>query len=143
MPKPGHAGFFYCRRNVSGRQAADALSAVLSRLDYSLVKEHPMIRALPLALVALALLAFAASPALAADTHEGLVVSAGNGELHMTDKGGKNAHTHKVDEKAKILRNGKDADLDDLEKGDHITVTTKTVDGKTVVTKIEAKSKVS
>jgi hypothetical protein len=100
-------------------------------------------RVLSMAIFVFALSSYMATPALAADTHEGLVVKAGNGELKMTDKDGKNEHTHMVSAEAKILRNGKAASLDELQKGDHVTVNTKTKDGKKTVTKIEAKSKVS
>ena len=61
-------------------------------------------RVLPLAIFALALVSYMATPALAADTHEGLVVKAGNGELKMTDKDGKNEHTHVVGAAATIVQ---------------------------------------
>jgi hypothetical protein len=54
-----------------------------------------------------------------------------------------NEHTHKVTAEAQILRNGKAASLENLQKGDQVTVTTKTESGKTWVVMIEAKSKVN
>ena len=41
----------------------------------------------------------------------------------MTDKGGKNEHSHTIGEAAKISLDGKDVKLADLKKGDKITVT--------------------
>ena len=63
--------------------------------------------------------------ALAADkTHEGLVVSAGEGKLVMTDKDGKNEHSHMVASATKVTLDGKDAKLIDLKKGDAVKVST-------------------
>jgi len=75
------------------------------------------------------------------DTHEGVVTSASKGELHMTDANGKHAHTHKVGADASVMRDGKTVTLGDLKKGDHVTVTTKSEGGKTMVVKVDAKSK--
>jgi len=98
-------------------------------------------RTLPLFMVALALIVLASGPALAADedTHEGLVVSAGAGKLVMTDKDGKNEHTHSVSPAARITCEGKECKLDDLKKGYKVKVTVKKSEGKDQVTKIEAK----
>jgi hypothetical protein len=90
-------------------------------------------------LVALALVMLFAQPALAAEeTHEGIVVKAGQGKLTMTDKDGKNQHTHNVPLEAKITCDGKPCRLEDLKEGFSVKVTTK--DDRTVAT-IEAKSK--
>ena len=84
-------------------------------------------RVLPLFVAALALVLLAGAPVLAADkdnTHEGVVVKAGEHKLTMTDKDGKNAHTHDVDKDAKISCDGKDCKLTDLKTGLKILVTT-------------------
>jgi len=77
--------------------------------------------------------------ALAADkeTHEGMVVSAGNGKLTMTDKDGKNEHTHAVAADAVIIFDGKQSRLDDLPKGSLIRVTTEVRAASKAVTRIE------
>lgn len=69
------------------------------------------------------------------DTHEGVVVKAGDGKLTMAGKDGKDEHTHDVADGAKVTIGGKAAKLGDLKKGDKIKVTTG--EGKKV-TKIEA-----
>jgi formylmethanofuran dehydrogenase subunit D len=72
----------------------------------------------------LVVMALAGAPALAADkTHEGTVVSAAEGKLVMTDKEGKNEHTHTVPATTKVTLDGKDAKLTDLKKGDSVKVT--------------------
>ena len=98
-------------------------------------------RILPLFVATLALILLAGAPALAADedTHEGLVVSAGAGKLIMTDKDGKNEHTHNVSPDARITCGGKECKLDDLKKGYKVKVTVKKQEGKDQVTKIDAK----
>lgn len=102
-----------------------------------------MVTRLLVALVATVALAALTSTALAAkddaagDTHSGLVVSAGAGKLTMTDKDGKNEHTHDVAFDAKVSCDGKDCKLEDLKKGTSIKVTTK--DKKAI--KIEATTK--
>jgi len=106
-------------------------------------------RMLPLFVAALALLLFLGGAALADDkkaddkdnTHTGVVVKAGDNKLTMTDKDGKNEHTHDVDKDAKITCDGKECKLDDLKKGFTVTVTTEKKADKTVATKIEAKKK--
>jgi prefoldin subunit 5 len=56
--------------------------------------------------------------------HEGKVVSvAADGKLVMTDKEGKNEHTHMVPAGAKITIDGKAARLVDLKQGDAVKVT--------------------
>lgn len=79
-----------------------------------------------------------ASPARviqASMTHEGKVVSASDGKLVMTDKDGKNEHTHQITAAAKVLVDGKSAKMSDLKKGDDIKVT---VSAEGVVTMVEA-----
>jgi hypothetical protein len=102
-----------------------------------------MVTRLLVALVATVALAALTSTALVAkddaagDTHSGLVVSAGEGKLTMTDKDGKNEHTHDVALTATITCDGKECKLEDLKKGNSIKVTTK--DKKAI--KIEASTK--
>ncbi len=93
------------------------------------------------ALVAVAALAIFSGVSLAekddaGDTHSGVVVSAGEGKLTMTDKDGKE-HSHDITADAKISCNGEACKLEDLKKGTSIKVTVK--DKK--VTKIEGKTK--
>jgi len=72
-----------------------------------------------------ALAALVGGAAFAADkTHEGTVVSAVEGKLVMTDKEGKNEHTHMVGTTTKVTLDGKDAKLIELKKGDAVKVTT-------------------
>lgn len=93
-------------------------------------------------LAVLALVLLASQAALSADkeqtTHSGKVVKAGSGKLTMTDKDGKNEHTHDVAPDATITCDGKACKLEDLKAGTAITVTMK--DEKTA-TKIEGSTK--
>jgi len=57
-------------------------------------------------------------------THEGTVVSAAESKLVMTDKAGKNEHTHMLDAATKVTLDGKAAKITDLHKGDLVKVTT-------------------
>jgi len=70
--------------------------------------------------------------------HEGKIVKAGAGKLTMTDKDGKNEHTHDIAPEAKITCDGKECKLEDLKAGFMVKVTMK--DEKTVAA-VEAKSK--
>ena len=98
-----------------------------------------MLNRVPVVLLAvLALAFFVASPVFAEDSHEGMVVKAGDGKLTMTDKDGKNEHTHDVAADAKISCDGKDCKLEDLKKGTKVKVTTAKKGDKTAATKIEA-----
>lgn len=100
-----------------------------------------MTRVLPL-MIALAALALFSTTAIAAEegeSHEGKVVSAGGGKLTMTDKDGKNEHTHEVAADAKISLDGKESKLEDLQKGTSVKVSTAKKGDKTVVVKIEGK----
>jgi hypothetical protein len=74
--------------------------------------------ALVVALVVLTPSAWAADK-----THDGIVVSTAEGKLVMTDKDGKNEHTHTIGAAAKITLDGKAAKLADLKKGDAVKVT--------------------
>jgi hypothetical protein len=81
--------------------------------------------------IACALVAFGAAifagPMWAADvekTHDGFVVSVDGNKLSMSDKDGKNAHTHVIGADAKITLNGQPSELISLQKGDAIQVTT-------------------
>lgn len=101
-----------------------------------------MTRVVPL-FVALVALALFSTTAVAAeeqgDSHEGKVVMAGGGKLTMTDKDGKNEHTHEVAADAKISLDGKECKLEDLQKGTAIKVTTAKKGDKTVAVKVEGK----
>jgi hypothetical protein len=57
----------------------------------------------------------------------------------MTDMDGKKQHPMEVPTSATVTRDGKESKLTDLKAGDTITVTTDTKDGKSMVTKVEAK----
>jgi hypothetical protein len=72
------------------------------------------------------------------NTHTGLVASVADGKLTMTDKDGKNEHTHAVAKDAKITCNGKECKLEDLKKGAVIVVTTGKEGDSTVAVKIQA-----
>lgn len=100
-----------------------------------------MVTRLLVAFVAMAALAVFAGTSLAkeeaGDTHSGVVVSAGEGKLTMSDKDGKNEHTHDVAATAKVSCDGKECKLEDLKKGASVKVTTK--DKKAI--KIEASIK--
>lgn len=90
--------------------------------------------------LAVALVAWLGRPAWAVESHEGIVVKTDSvaSKLTMTDKDGKNEHTHDIPSTATITLDGKAAKLSDLMKGHEVTVTT---DDQKRVTKIEAKSK--
>jgi len=76
-------------------------------------------------MLVVALTALVSGTALAADkAHEGTVVSAAEGKLVMTDKEGKNEHSHTVATTTKVTLDGKDAKLIDLKKGDAVKVST-------------------
>jgi Cu/Ag efflux protein CusF len=99
-----------------------------------------MVRRTLLALVAAAFVVWAV-PATAEETpgtHEGKVVKVEAEKLTMTDKDGKNQHTHAVPVDAKITLDGKDAKLADLKAGAKVKVTTEKKGDKIQVTKIEA-----
>src|SRR5262245_796335 len=101
-----------------------------------------MNRVLPLFVAVLALVFWMGAPALADDKpHEGKVVRAGDGKLTMTDKDGKNEHTHAVAADAKITIDGQVAKLDELKRDFEVKVTTEKRGERTVATKIEAKKK--
>jgi hypothetical protein len=72
-------------------------------------------------------------------THEGKVVSVAGDKLTMTDKDGKNEHSHMVPRDAKVTCDGKDCKLEDLKKGYGVRVTIEKKGDKTVVTKIEGR----
>jgi hypothetical protein len=74
-----------------------------------------------------------------ANPHEGIVVKAGEGKLTMTDKDGKNEHTHQVARDAQITCDGKQCRLEDLKQGFQIKVTVEKRGNLETATKIEAK----
>jgi hypothetical protein len=92
--------------------------------------------------------AFVMVPALLAaaedekpNIHEGKVkeVKAAEAKLIMTDKDGKNEHSHFVAKDVKITVNGKPGKLEDLKPGQVIRVTTRKKEDKVLVVEIEAK----
>jgi sporulation protein YlmC with PRC-barrel domain len=95
-------------------------------------------RFIPRILVA-TLVAVIGSYAIADDTHKGKLVEIGKGKLTMTDMDGKSRHTHDLASDLKITMNGKTAKMDDLKKDAVIEVTVEKKDGKSVVTKLEAR----
>ncbi len=71
-------------------------------------------------------------------THEGTVVSAGNGKLEMKTDDGQD-HTHMIDSSVQIMVHGKSGKLEDLKQGMQIRVTTG-ADGKvTAVSTVDTK----
>jgi hypothetical protein len=100
-------------------------------------------RSLAVALVALALALLVSQPGFAEDknakTHEGKIVKVEGNKLTMTDKDGKNEHTHNVPATAKITCDGRECRLDDLKAGYFVKVTTK--EDERTVTKVEARTK--
>jgi Cu/Ag efflux protein CusF len=72
-------------------------------------------------------------------THEGKVVKVETDKLTMTDKDGKNEHTHMIPADAKITCEGKDCKLTDLKAGYPVKITVEKKGEKNVVTKIDAK----
>lgn len=68
-----------------------------------------------------------------AKTHQGKVVSVSAGKLVMSDKDGKNEHTHMITATAKVILDGKSAMLTDLKKGDSVKVTTSAENEVTMV----------
>lgn len=73
------------------------------------------------------------------NTHEGKVVKAADGKLTMTDKDGKNQHTHIIPADAKITSEGKAAKLQDLKPGMNVKVTTEKKGDKVVVISVDAR----
>jgi hypothetical protein len=93
-----------------------------------------------LLIVAVALVALAGPPLLAADdkVHEAHVVKVADGKITLHFKGADKPHTHDVAKDAAITLDGKKAKLEDLKEDFSAKVT---MDDKHVITKIEAKSK--
>ena len=136
-----------------GEPALTQTSAMemFQRAEFSVLsvfkRSEMMFRVLPLIVAAVAVVVAADVSAYAADkdeTHQGTVVKAGDGKLTMTmkDDEAKKEHTHNVGADVKIRCDGKECKLSDLKKGDTVTVTEATKDGKKTVTKIEAKKPV-
>lgn len=71
-------------------------------------------------------------------SHEGTVISAGNGKLEMKADDGQE-HTHMIDSNVQIMVHSKSGKLEDLQKGMKIRVTTG-ADGKvTAVSTVDTK----
>ncbi|MBI2823316.1 MAG: PRC-barrel domain-containing protein [Planctomycetia bacterium] len=73
-------------------------------------------------------------------THAGIVVGVTSDHLTMTNLNGSGQHAHVVATDAEITRDGQAVRLKDLQKGDHVKVTTAEQAGIRVATKIEATS---
>jgi hypothetical protein len=74
-----------------------------------------------------------------AGMHNGKIVKVEGTKLTMTDKDGKNQHTHAVPATATVTCDGKACKLSDLKEGYMVTVTAEKKGEKTVITKVEAK----
>ena len=74
------------------------------------------------------------------DRHEGKIVKVEGNKITMSDKDGKNEHTHTLAPDAKVVCDGKECKLADLKPGSRVTVTTKKGD-KTTALRIEASTK--
>lgn len=81
---------------------------------------------------------FVCTPVWAASSHQGKVVSAGDGKLTMTTLEGENQHTHEVAADAVVTCDGNPCGLADVKAGNVVTVTLDQKDEAMVVTKIEA-----
>lgn len=107
----------------------------MSQKDYG----GRVMRKLICLLSALLILAWSSPAVLAEDVHEGKVVSVANGKLTMTDKDGKNEHSHMVPDDATITCDGKTCKLDDLTKDCWVSVTREKRGDAMIVTKVTAK----
>jgi hypothetical protein len=74
------------------------------------------------------------------NVHTGKLVKIDGNKLTMSDKEGKNEHTHTLAADAKISCDGKECKAADLKPGTMIKVTTKDGD-KTTAVKVEASTK--
>lgn len=72
-------------------------------------------------------------------THEGKVVKTEPGKLTMSDKEGKNLHTHAIPAEAKVTFEGKPCKVEDLKPGAAVKVTTEKKEDKLVVISVEAR----
>jgi hypothetical protein len=75
-----------------------------------------------------------------ADTHEGKLVKVDGNKIVMSDKEGKNEHSHTLAADAKITCDGKECKAADLKPGVAVKVTTKAGD-KTTAVRVEASTK--
>jgi hypothetical protein len=84
-------------------------------------------------------LAISSQATRAADeTHEGKVVSVGEGKITVFDKRDSENDTFIVNAQTKILRNGKPAKLSDVQPGDMAKVTAVADSGKLIAKEITA-----
>lgn len=90
----------------------------------------------PLVLLILALSIGQASAAV----FEGKIVSVDDNEYEIVIETKAGEKEFEVDDNCQITLDGKNADLDDLDEGDVVRLTTKTRKGAEIVIKIEAKS---
>jgi len=71
--------------------------------------------------------------------HEGKVVKVDGAKLTMSDKEGKNQHTHAIPATATITIDGKAAKLDELKVGAPVTITMEKKGDKVEIVKVEGK----
>lgn len=106
---------------------------------------HSQVRVVFAGLFAAALVVFGQGMPAGADekkdaVHEGHVIKVADGKLTMVGADKKEA-THPVAKDAKITIDGKGRQLEDLKEHTSVKVTMKEVEGKHVVTKVEADTK--
>jgi hypothetical protein len=94
--------------------------------------------AMSLAIVTLAW--FVATCAIAAQSYDGTVQSAGAGKIEIKDSAG-TIHEFSVDAGAKITLDGKEVKLDAIPAGNSATVVTEVKNNQTVAVTITARSK--
>lgn len=82
-----------------------------------------MFRLLPCFLFAIAVLTAGTVQAADEKSHDGVVISAAEGKLVMSDKDGKNEHSHEIGAECKVTLDGKAAKIAELKKGDKVKVT--------------------
>jgi hypothetical protein len=92
-------------------------------------------------LATLSLLLLAVSPVLANAVHAGKVVSIDNADKKIIVLiQGSDEREFKIDDQCEVTLDGKKADVDQVEEGASVKLTTKKVKGAETVVKIEAKS---
>ena len=96
---------------------------------------------LGLALLTLAVFASRGSAVDEPEPDVGVIVSAEEGKLVMTDPDGQNEHTHVLGENVKITLDGEEAKLTDLKRGYPVRVLTTQASDGTMSIRVEAVSK--
>src|SRR5262245_44362335 len=103
-------------------------------------KERCMLNRILAVVAVLALALLISAPVVAADaanTHEGKITKVDGDKITMSDKEGKNEHTHTLAADAKVTVDGKAAKAADLKAGMSVKVTTKK-DSKDTAVKVDA-----